>query len=111
MEDQLISFETAKLANKKGFFGNGNIMTIFPTSKKHFDISNIAPTQSLLQAWLRKEHNIHVTSHCKNTKKPKGTYTLTVETNNETEYYHYGWNTYEEALEKGLQEGLKLISK
>jgi Mg2+/Co2+ transporter CorB len=48
MTDQLISFETAKLAKEKGF----NI--------KHYWYNDIRPTQSLLQKWLREKHGIHI---------------------------------------------------
>ena len=71
MEDKLISFKTAELANKVGFNIrcdneytmvsqiNGfkviktNIMTL---GSNHF----FAPTQSLLAKWLREIHGIHI---------------------------------------------------
>lgn len=135
MREQLISFETAKLAKGKGFDAEtdanyfiGN--TYGPGSKEHPELSeyNIegeydstypkkinhnkypayisVPTQSLLQKWLREKHNIHIY--------------IT---------YGYGWeynvfkrfvlpphpehdgtyNDYEEALEDGLCCALKLI--
>ena len=71
----------------------------------------LAPTQSLLAKWLREEHNIHVTSQIGNLDF--------------ISTYHYdiryivknkfmckvkgNFKTYEEALEIGLQEALKLI--
>lgn len=70
-----------------------------------------APTQSLLQKWLREVHNIHV---CAITfDNSKGKYTISVIFNNE-EYYNnresqIWFETYEDALESGLQESLKLI--
>lgn len=119
MKDKLISFETAKLAKEKGFniyqdyqyVDNEN--TDFKSSfYRHNDYQctlikklYFAPTQSLLQRWLREVHNIIV----------------------EVQFYSYNnWNysiylnepitevtpkfkTYEEALEEGLQEALKLI--
>lgn len=73
------------------------------------DVFAYAPTQALLQRYLREEHNIHIWANPGNTKRPKGTFEVNVSTNNETTFYHYGYETYEEALEQGLQEGLKYV--
>jgi hypothetical protein len=123
MEEQLISFETAKLAREKGFnevckYGRNNfeikhptrgllrdLVTVeFPRGQRNSEISQgaavAAPTQSLLQKWLREKHNINVFID-----------------------YGYGYEykifsyfkrdgtfvTYEQALENGLLEALKLI--
>lgn len=71
MEEQLISFETAKLAKEKGY----NIVTYslqyYYAENNHNDLrdsphnssqveSFLVPTQSLLQTWLRKVHDLHV---------------------------------------------------
>ena len=131
MNEQLISFETAKLAKEKGF--NIEVKTYFDIKKfgdkpcefygrlnandynswddklkKNINAGYIsAPTQSLLQKWLREVHNIHIAV------LPK------ILPSNEIKYYCFKgkikkdfkdlYNTYEEALEKGLQEALKLI--
>lgn len=147
MQEQLISFEVAKLAKEKGF--NLEIKTYYniPVNKKEepyletecedsdnynsedyeesrFVNSSLdslctiiaAPTQSLLQKWLREVHNIFVVikpdiniynietaqywesiSYI-NEKGKKGNYIKIVEC-----------ETYEEALEQGLLYGLKLI--
>ncbi len=72
MEEQLISFETAKLAKEKGFDiicqkgfnpnnGNiieGNLWFVLNTLESNYHIQ--CPTQSLLQRWLREVHNIHI---------------------------------------------------
>ena len=68
MEEQLISFETAKLAKEKGF----NLETYIKLDEdnpKNLN-SNYNPkeyqpwyldiSQSLLQKWLREVHNIHI---------------------------------------------------
>ena len=129
MEDTLISFETAKLAKKKGFDipqnkmysfgsemfssileikfhdGNKHECSIEPynwngkigvTSTKYYS----APTQSLLQKWLREKHNIDV--YCIPCETQLGNMTLW-----KSDDTFVG--TYEEALEVGLIEGLKLI--
>lgn len=138
MSDTLISFETAKLAKEKGFnipceqrYLN-NILERKLDSPSDADdeytwyqhkleVQNFrtginAPTQSLLQKWLREVHNIFVVikpdiniynietaqywesiSYI-NEKGKKGNYIKIVEC-----------ETYEEALEQGLLYGLKLI--
>ena len=141
MQENLITFETAKLAKEKGF----NIPTIsyynpkgrseesegymterlecsnwndgqgsYPTLAK--DVECSAPTQSLLQKWLREVHNIHI--------EPQ------LSRNSQEEYKDWWFYlypnlsggrikffpseigeglSYEKALEIGLQEALKLI--
>lgn len=124
MEEQLIIFKTAKLAKKKGYINH---------DCKQYDIKGLsaikgyvnnptaAPTQSLLQKWLREVHNIYVESYHDLTSD--GTkiqfYTswgfLQQKDKNRNKnvngwYDEYNdWKTYEEALEVGLIEGLKLI--
>lgn len=91
MTEQLISFKTAMIAKKVGFNW----------------ILGFCATQSLLQKWLREEHNLYV-NHL---LSPAGIY---------IEIFKYGkciltlgadggYLNYEEALEIGLQEALKLI--
>ena len=125
MKEQLITFETAQLAKERGFdapskcyhsdgsFQDRDNLTDYNSwpqnTKDEFLIS--APTQSLLQKWLREIH-IHI-NVC-----PHGDYKLfLVEIYHPTETNKSGYtpiegvrgNTYEEALEKGLIEALKLI--
>lgn len=71
MEDQLISFETAKLAKEKGFeektktWYNFSGLSVsgeqsqYPSNDKRFP-SYSRPTQSLLQRWLREKHRIDI---------------------------------------------------
>jgi hypothetical protein len=81
MKDKLISFETAKLAKEKGFENktphklrrdyynhlgevNGDVTDYLRAYVHKKDTSKLltvdAPTQSLLQRWLREVHNIDV---------------------------------------------------
>jgi hypothetical protein len=87
-------------------------------SSEHFT-SYECPTQSLLQKWLRKTHNLHILID----RAGMGWYWMInnaitgeliiqfghgdsdEECYENEEYYE----TYEEALEKGLQEGLNLV--
>ena len=134
MKEQLITFETAKLAKEKGFdikvetfyMGDSednflhnagkkdnwnNYKCIFSESGLSDDYS--APTQSFLQRWLREVHDTNITIllaghdyheyviHAKNRnyiKKVKNPITPENIKNN-----------WEDTLEKGLQEALKLI--
>ena len=137
MEEQLISFETAKLAKEKGFneFSNNlySLMSenLIKDSKnknsdsddKHREYKFVSvPTQSLLQKWIREVHNIEILI---NRIPPEAV--LASKNNGKNilnNYSYYVWslnnnpriankgsfkNTYEEALEVGLQEALKLI--
>ena len=132
MEETLISFETAVLAKEKGF----NIATVYGydnngSLKEYFTYASYspgepeiriedfickweyqAPTQGLLQKWLREVHNIYLTVI------PVG------DSGYELRYWYYSilgvyckdgqhginrFQTYEEALEAGLLKALKLV--
>ena len=123
MKEQLITFETAKLAKEMGFQSytsfyysedgeiKGTKMGMHGNPNAYGGIS--APTQSLLQKWLREVHEINL-------------FMSTWGYNNE--FYHVediikglgfsstiignggkGSTNYEEALEQGLVVALKLI--
>ena len=136
MEEQTISFKTSKLLKNKNFnekvdfqfdktgYKNRSCydieVVIGPYDKKEFTKVNHypAPTQSLLQKWLREVHNIHITlfPEDKDDKTKiwiSKLYTLNYGEDSEVSYLKQGGTkiTYEEALEVGLQEGLKLIKK
>jgi len=128
MEEQLISFETAKLAKKKGFnipvdrFYNESLQGLGwrdsneDQSKRNFNNSNTdysAPTQSLLQKWLRIKHQIDITvmirfadSYGVVIHKDRNIYDGFEEIIIHPQYQK---DTYAEALEIGLLEALKLI--
>ena len=116
IKEQLINFETAKLAKEKGFTyayefydkeGNIEDFGMVGGWTDCHDENYAAPTQSLLQKWLREVHNLHISVN------PK------ILPSNEIKYYLFKgkikkdfkdlFNTYEDALEIGLQEALKLI--
>lgn len=118
MKEQLIALDTAKLAKEKGFTFHmcdfdWKQIELFPKGDR---ANHVLPTQSLLQKWLREVHNLFVWIFPENNGEtfgweideafkdkykelPEGDYDLT----------EYNYKTYEEALEKGLQEALKLI--
>jgi len=119
MQEQLISFETARLAKEKGF-DLIPYLTIDNENPKNLN-SNYNPreyqpwyfqiTQSLLQKHLREVNKIIVQVECNYYDDELGwnTYSVTIfhRTHNKTTECFY--RTYEEALEVGLVEALKLI--
>lgn len=112
MEEQLISFETAKLAKEKGFdihcrfYYDEEMLNVYENEDFPYNSwggSLFAPTQSLLQKWLREIHNIDIVlDHAVSTGWYYRVY-----------FKNMNWSTpfkkYEEALEQGLLEALKLI--
>lgn len=107
MKDQLISFKTAKLAKERGFNWSSTYTYEKDYNKTIEIILYKAPTQSLLQKWLREVHNTHISIQ----------YFLDHDldnfevyiTNNHLTKKKYLFDTYEQALEAGLLEGLNLI--
>ena len=163
MEDQIISFETAKLAKEKGFnistlnyyFEDGDLKEneltgtngyygeeycfsfnkflenwnnewltkkdgdrCFGCNKSNGYLETFsAPTQSLLQRWLREVHNLHIyldtTSSFDQMETHRSKYKALIKHpftpfRWTTGKYYLG-DTYEEALEVGLYQALLLI--
>ena len=118
MEDTLITFETAKLAKKKGFLKEWADLAYKKDDQKLYGDTGIytdypAPTQSLLAKWLREEHNLHInicslSMNCFSFMLEKLDDTGTTLCGGHLGKINY--KTYEEALESGLQEALKLIN-
>ena len=125
MKDQLVSYEIAKLANEKGFnhmksncYGDNMAYQegeLINTLSGNTVIGYIlAPTQSLLQKWLRetKDKVICVYSNASgylwSIDKVSGTHIKYSMYTGDCEESG-AFTTYELALEKGLQEALKLI--
>ena len=137
MREQLITHITSVLAKAKGFdtyceysYWEGKLTDMTPgyplEDGKHSDYNTylayprqLAPTQSLLQKWLREVHNVDVqiNSYRKHGKK---VYSQAVYYDNfinnrsvrktaRGNSVHITFSTYEEALEEGLLKGLKLV--
>ena len=137
MKEQLIDFETAKLAKEKGFdirckdaycdfeeqilydyhHGDEELiekrynLLVSSDYDRGKTINYYVPTQSLLQKWLREKHGIDIMVKTW-TGDIKGEKTYA------SDVYLFGTiiyiklervKTYEEALEKGLFEAIKLI--
>ena len=124
MKEPLISFETAKLAFEKGYpvFNNSsksnfynrrtkNLIYFGRTGQQTKEHLYGAPTQSLLQKWIREIHKIHIVINPYQNEFLD--YTLSVLTPHERAMWGFeeegSYITYEEALEKGLYKGLLLI--
>jgi hypothetical protein len=132
MNEQLITFETAKLAKEKGFdvlcyyyyyknilvepslengsstdtdFGVELTDLLENRNCKHSKTIS-APTQSLIQKWLREVHNINIYVQHWNCRWKFSHQIVKMCFNGMSQE---NLNSYEEALEKGLQEALKLI--
>ena len=117
IEEEHVTFETAKLAKEKGFneeclfyyehLESGNIL--WKTVKSHKTDTNfyLAPSQSILARWLRDSYKVIVSCAFNyETKKFAyfiGNYDEPISKSSKE------FDFYEEALESGLQEALKLI--
>jgi hypothetical protein len=124
MKEQIITFETAKLAKEKGFCIKYNCCQLFFTDNKNGMYENepkivpfehhtwiLAPTQSLLQRWLREEHNIVVLiERLEHQLNPLDNlyYPHVWGREFEPEDVHHS-DSYEYSLESGLVKALKLI--
>jgi len=118
---QLITFETAKLAKEKGFdlISNNPAVTAHNVGKRVTLTGHNLPPQSVLSRWLREKHNIHV-NPISNFTARFGDYNLEIVSINkgvvnsiifrEKGRLKSFFDSHEEALEKGLQEALKLIN-
>lgn len=126
MTEELVTLETAKMLKEKGFNeyckdiireDNGRMMqSVFRTNKDLPKGAYSRPTQSIAAKWLRETKNLHI-SIIRNAcgygydicKADNGTHI--------TDGIFKGsndggqWDTYEEALEVGIQEALKLVEE
>ena len=108
MTEELVTLETAELLKEKGFLGRKYIIDVSTLLHCYKFLS--VPPQSVAQKWLRETKNIHICA-CgygyEISKADNGTHIASSAykgTNDGEE-----WDSYEEALEAGLQEALKLI--
>ncbi len=128
MKDELISFETAKLAKEKGFDEQTNTFYDEHGYKdKSFILnknSNVAksytsaPTQSLLQHWLREEKQFYIDIGTGYNPKTKNVgYSIEILIPSKEDVWmemlyssdNSAYDTYELALEDALQRSLNSI--
>ena len=112
IEEQIISLKTAKLANNKGFNAECDYFYNMGSNYKlqndliirtGDDLIYEAPTQSLLQKWLREKYNLIVWVY-----PSKDNDFFQFEINNKIIFSNQS-KTYEQSLEIGLIKALKLI--
>ena len=136
MTEEIVKYETAKLAGKKGFKilvddayfmanDNGEITLGLSNYDEPIYGEIKAPTQSLLQKWLREIHNIDVDVVRDSEVHYQDETRWIVKTSNWNDIrvkdfsiaqlkfpntsHHTDFKSYEEALERGLIEGLNFI--
>ena len=94
MTEELVTLETAKLLKEKGMFTDIEF-----------------PTQSVAQKWIRETKNLHI--EISYMYENYWTYDILTIPRHDliglSDRPIIRYNTYEEALEAGLQEALKLI--
>lgn len=122
MEDEPITFETAKLAKEKGFNeecrfnvfrGTKDYITKEKSINSKLSSTTYSqPTQTKLQRWLREVHDIHISLNY----EIEG-YSCTIGGYDQINHNHVGveleeqYNTYEQTLEAGILVALKLIKE
>ena len=126
MKEQLVSFETAKLAKEKGFdwrvthrYQGEDLISgaLYNSNDKEeqalWNVELISvPSQSLLQKWLRDEHNIDVWAQpfVMNNNLPDESYSYFLFKDGSWIKDGVDYLDFEDALESGLYEALKLIN-
>jgi len=108
---------STNFSNSKTPFGQNTLKDIHASI---FEMDNsldkfiLAPTQCLLQKWLREEQDLHLSVERRENNSYRLLYSFSIYNPRYTlaEYdFDNGFDTYEEALEVGLQEALKTIKK
>lgn len=123
MTEELVTLETAKLLKEKGFNeyckdiikedDNRIMQSVFRTNKNLPKLCYSRPAQSVAQKWLRETKNLHICI----IREVYGYGYDICKTDDDSFVDESGlysndcllWDTYEEALEAGIQEALKLI--
>ena len=133
MNDELITYGTAKSAKEKGFtldilyyyeegVFKGDDYYVGTLDEMYFNANGVnkrkelvsTPTQSLLQRWLREKHNIEVDIYRTSEMETGERYGCEgelwdIKLDTCEDLFNIYANTYELALEQGLIEALKLI--
>lgn len=135
MEERLCSFETSIIAKEKDFNIAVNdysyivepeiVITVAKFNhnyKSHGNVTVSRPRQSLLQKWLRDEFDIFVEVKRIYTGSDEWEFSYAIgylprdkrDVKRRCQEFMHSytsqrWNDYEDALEEGLKEGLKLI--
>lgn len=112
MTEELVTLETAKMLKEKGFSQRKYLINVSTLHNCYKYLS--VPPQSVAQRWLRETKDLHIEIYRSAVgygyaivKADNGTW----QEDDDSRGPNDGglWNTYEEALEAGIQEALKLI--
>ena len=131
IEEKFVSFDTARMLKEAGF--EANLKTMYVEEEKdewafwdsgakrsdynYFDDTIACPTQALAARWLREKHRIvvDVTFIPPSVDGDEWQYFIgemdDMVWEGDFESSDRKYSTYEEALEAGLQEAIKLIKK
>lgn len=123
MKEELVTLETAKMLKEKGFDEPCSISINIEDGRKYMSNRTNSempkkvctqPPQSIAQKWLRETKDLHIEIYRSAVgygyaivKADNGTW----QEDDDSRGPNDGglWDTYEEALEAGIQEALKLI--
>ena len=125
IEEQFVSFGTARMLKKAGFdvpctsqYTEGKCIwnVGYPYNFNQDEFGYSRPTQSLAARWLREVHHLNVYACFDYEKSDERKWFFTREhtmVNDDSAVYCSitNYNSYEESLEAGLKHGLKLIKK
>lgn len=113
MTEEIVTLETAELLKKKGFQQGKYLINVSTLLNCYKYLS--VPPQSVVQKWLRETKNLHICIYNNASgygygisKADNGTYISDDLSDGPNDGGQ--WDTYEEALETGIQEALKLCN-
>ena len=123
IEEQFVSFETAKMLKEAGFdvpctsqYTEGKYIwnVDYPYNFNQDEFGYSRPTQALAARWLREVHKLHVfADRTYEYALDKFSWGYYIQSSN-YEYcknFKIGFDSYEQAIEEGLCEAIKLIKK
>lgn len=121
MKEELITLETAKLAKEVGFNEESNFISYYNVDGKiidghkafcgDFEEIALAPYQSVLHKWLREKQSIYIDIYTDTNVNEILGFDVKLKSWRFPPIYVDVFLSWEEALENGLQEALKLIKK
>jgi len=124
IKEELVTYKIATLAKEKGFksisnyYDGAHELILNPTHTNNMmqRFRYEAPTQSLLQSWLRKKHNIVIIINVEANYSELGVLIdsfnyVIYELKSKITLSDNNFNSYEQALETAIKEALDLIKK
>ena len=108
MKEELVSYKTVKLAQKKGIDFRSKEFSSASSKANKAGTYHSYVTQALLQKYLREIHNIQIDIRPNDTDYDIDVWKR-IKNDDSDRNYKGEFKTYEQALEEGLQEALNLI--